>query len=468
MADYKPPTEQLPIFDTTVFLSGDQTITQNQADKRYLRYPNAQGTENLQSINVNGTADFNSTVNIDGITTTTNNINMIGPNTTASLTTSALRFNSYFSGGANTSLIATNGTRLYLESYPSTVNTQSEIECIVRNTSNVDIRPLLLTPTINNMTVSLDMTATGASPANSYVKARVFNIKDLDSGTNTSSNIYYQTSSQNLSIDSQGSTLVDTGLYMRIYDTSISTLRVGLAITPNWLKTNIPTLATSDNSNSIPTTAWVNNVLATYAPTYAVKRAWVKKDNISSLVNGYSLNIPDAGTGSTTWTINEMVSFRLTFNQEWSQVSGRNTIFNSSSCILNVYPYRFTAAWLTQNIGSPTLGSLYTRGTISDNTIYATSSTNNYVVNDVTYCPNGRQFFSYDLLNSQSGTTTAKLNISGDPSGLLLGRVTIWVVNPPGYNATATPQNYNLSVELLNPSDLTTGITASGGWDVGF
>ena len=76
MADYKPPTEQLPIFDSSVFLSGDQTLTQNQADKRYLRYPNAQGTENLQAINVNGAADFNSTVNIDGILTTTNAINM--------------------------------------------------------------------------------------------------------------------------------------------------------------------------------------------------------------------------------------------------------------------------------------------------------------------------------------------------------------------------------------------------------
>ena len=61
MADYTPPTEDLPIFDSSVFLVGDEFITQNQADKRYLRYPNAQGTENLQTINVNGVATFNST-----------------------------------------------------------------------------------------------------------------------------------------------------------------------------------------------------------------------------------------------------------------------------------------------------------------------------------------------------------------------------------------------------------------------
>ena len=59
MTDYNPPTEDLPIFDKLVFLSGEEYITQNQADKRYLRYPNAQGTENLQAINVNGTATLN-------------------------------------------------------------------------------------------------------------------------------------------------------------------------------------------------------------------------------------------------------------------------------------------------------------------------------------------------------------------------------------------------------------------------
>lgn len=67
MTDYNPPTENLPIFDSSVFLIGDIPLTQNQADKRYLRYPNAQGTENLQAINVNGNATF-----ATGTTITTN------------------------------------------------------------------------------------------------------------------------------------------------------------------------------------------------------------------------------------------------------------------------------------------------------------------------------------------------------------------------------------------------------------
>jgi len=476
MADYKPPTEQLPIFDSTVFLTGEQLITQNQADKRYLRYPNAQGTENLQAINVNGAADFNSVVNIDGVLTTTNAINMTGGSTLLNnISTRQLSLKDATTGSSNGSSILTNTNVLTVDSVPPSGN-NSSINFAVRNTSNTVITPLQLTPTINNMNVSLDMTAPNAPSApvysNAIIKSRVYGFRDLNNGSAVSSSLYQTNNNSGfdiLNIDSWGpaTPTLDGAIYMRTYSTTSGTLFTPLYMTKDYVKT--PTiLPANDNTNSIPTTAWVQSLLSTYTPTYAVKRAWVKKDNISSLVNGYSLNISDAGTGSTTWTINEMVSFRLTFNQEWNQVSGRNTIFNSSSCILNVYPYRFTAAWLTQNIGQPVLGSLYTRGTISDNTIYATTSTNNYVVNDATYCPNGRQFFSYDLLNSQSGTTTAKLNISGDPAGLLLGRITIWVVNPPGYNAAATPQNYNLSVELLNPSDLTAGITASGGWDVGF
>ncbi len=60
MASYPPPTEDLAIFDNIVFSSGDEFLTRNQADKRYLRFPSAQGTENLQDTNVNGLLTLNS------------------------------------------------------------------------------------------------------------------------------------------------------------------------------------------------------------------------------------------------------------------------------------------------------------------------------------------------------------------------------------------------------------------------
>ena len=45
------------------------SLTTAEGDARYLRFPTAQGTENLQAINVNGAADFNNTVNVDGVAT---------------------------------------------------------------------------------------------------------------------------------------------------------------------------------------------------------------------------------------------------------------------------------------------------------------------------------------------------------------------------------------------------------------
>jgi hypothetical protein len=51
MSSYNPPVDNLTIFSTIVF-NESNTLTLSQADKRYLRFPFAQGTENLQAINV--------------------------------------------------------------------------------------------------------------------------------------------------------------------------------------------------------------------------------------------------------------------------------------------------------------------------------------------------------------------------------------------------------------------------------
>jgi hypothetical protein len=53
--EYRPPTESLPIFDSTVFRTPDTTLTIGTASKYFLQFPNAQGTENLQTTNISGT-----------------------------------------------------------------------------------------------------------------------------------------------------------------------------------------------------------------------------------------------------------------------------------------------------------------------------------------------------------------------------------------------------------------------------
>lgn len=71
MAVYDPPTENLPIFDNSVFLH-TEAIDLPYLNKHYLRYPTAQGTENFGDIVVNGNGEFHDDVNVDGnITLTT-------------------------------------------------------------------------------------------------------------------------------------------------------------------------------------------------------------------------------------------------------------------------------------------------------------------------------------------------------------------------------------------------------------
>ena len=54
MAQYPPPSENVPIFDSSLFNDGDDYLTFNIASKKFLRYPLAQGTETLLTTNING------------------------------------------------------------------------------------------------------------------------------------------------------------------------------------------------------------------------------------------------------------------------------------------------------------------------------------------------------------------------------------------------------------------------------
>lgn len=58
MSAYEKPIEDLAIFNPEAFTANDVPLTVTTGAKYFLRYPFAQGTENLQSFNSNGTATF--------------------------------------------------------------------------------------------------------------------------------------------------------------------------------------------------------------------------------------------------------------------------------------------------------------------------------------------------------------------------------------------------------------------------
>jgi len=60
MTSYEPPTEDLAIFDPSVFSINDEPLTYAQAVKKFLKYPIAQGTETIESLNTGGVLEIRS------------------------------------------------------------------------------------------------------------------------------------------------------------------------------------------------------------------------------------------------------------------------------------------------------------------------------------------------------------------------------------------------------------------------
>ena len=467
MADYSPPIEDLPIFDAIVFTTGDQPLTQNQADKRYLRFPNAQGTENLQAINVNGVADFNANVNIDGITTTTKAIDMIGGSTALNnIATRQLSLKDVATGNNNGSSIVTNNSVLTVDSVgPAATNTITQFA--LRDTSNTVITPLQLTPTINNMNVSLDMTAPNAPIApvysNAIIRGRVHGFRDLNNGSVVNSSLYYTNNNSGfdiLNIDSWGpaSPTLDGAIFMRTYSTITNSLVIPLYMTKDWIRTNT-VLPANDNTNSIPTTAWVQSLIS----SSGLKRAW-KSGNFTGGGGNSAcdVTISGCGTGSAIWTQNESLTLRVSYHQQWAN-SGTSptvsTIYQSCTADVVLYPWRFTAGWLTQ-AGAPNGAP---RGEINQNLIFATATTTAFAPTDATYLPNGRQFWCNNLnwVSNSPSAPTGRLYISGLSSDI--NTVRFIVANPYGFSTVPSgvtgTYSFNISVELLNAGD--TGATIS-------
>jgi hypothetical protein len=76
MAEYPPPTEDLPIFDNNVFVKLDEFVTIDHINNNFLKFPIAQGAETLTDVTVLGTSTFNGTETHNNIVTFQDNITL--------------------------------------------------------------------------------------------------------------------------------------------------------------------------------------------------------------------------------------------------------------------------------------------------------------------------------------------------------------------------------------------------------
>lgn len=174
MADYKPPTENLPIFDKSVFTTDTTVLTQGGADNRYLRYPNAQGPENLVDINVGGNATFDGLIQIQSYDkriegtsgpdlSIANDLGSIYIGTSAGLYSFGnnklnLNDNSLYFTSDYTKYITTDSSNIYL--YNETANGAFKIYAMTPSGMTNPLNINGTTTGINNSTTINDLTST--------------------------------------------------------------------------------------------------------------------------------------------------------------------------------------------------------------------------------------------------------------------------------------------------------------------
>ena len=109
MATYDPPLQTLPIFDSSVFINGADGLSTTEADARYLRFPQSQGSETI-----NGNLSVSGALTAGTFAPTTiscNTINGTAVGTAVSLYNEALRTGTVnFNTGSSTKNMNIGGT----------------------------------------------------------------------------------------------------------------------------------------------------------------------------------------------------------------------------------------------------------------------------------------------------------------------------------------------------------------------
>lgn len=184
MADYTPPSENLPIFDPLLFTQGEDFITQNKADKRYLRYPNAQGTEYFNEMYANtikATTDLSlnptGIINCNGKAIDTSG----GEIRNCPLVYSQNNNNITIEGkGTGDVILKTNNTAGLTVTDTSSIN----VEYPITMNSDLALRRSVQTSAVN-------FSNAGVTPFNSTTRSQIFNsgntlaILNLNNGGNT-------------------------------------------------------------------------------------------------------------------------------------------------------------------------------------------------------------------------------------------------------------------------------------------
>lgn len=251
MATYQPPTEILPIFDPNVFLSGDEVLTYNEASKLFLKYPSAQGTENLLITNVNGLLTANA-------------------------------------GIVSNTLSSSAGNALTLQT---------------KDNLNVTINSLILSTVSVSSPLPLQLNGVAGS---SFIQTRAYSFYDLNTGVASNANIYYQSNGLNADC------LTPNSNFIIVTQNGSSINTNALIVNSTNIRTLTPTIpSTLDSSDKIPTTAWVQNVISTLPNNKTYTTLYTTSQTIQLPVNCAGISVVAIGQGGASGNASNSVSVGL-------------------------------------------------------------------------------------------------------------------------------------------------------------
>lgn len=390
MANYAKPIENLPIFDTTLFTKGDEYITQNNADKRYLRYPNAQGTENFNQITVNTiTASNDLKLNPAGsITCNGKTIDMTGGEIhNCPLIHSQNNNNIVIEGkGTGDIILKTNNTNGLTMSDSGSIN----VEYPMTFNSDTPLRRSVQTSAVN-------FSNAGVTPYESTTRSQIFNSGNTLSilQLNNSGNVQIQTRDSSGTISypfSASSTTVNMTKPINMIDTTSSNRNINSSL-----------LGLNENTGTY-NSALLGQIYQTTTTQYH-----------QNLVNSGNINMVVKDSGGTNITPLQLTSSSL------NVASNVNVSMSAGTGIINQ----------TNTLGVNTASNTFKRSqvVISSNSPTGTSTSGLEVYDDV----NGKGCFI--MPNTGSGTLgdTARTNdcaiISRSPQNSNAITISNWNTN---------------------------------------
>ena len=351
MAYYPPPTEDLPIFDNSVFVQSTDNVTVQFANNNYLKYPYAQGPETLQDVTVAGDAQFDGTVNV-GSGTTANNLPVLNTNkSTVNIGSSGqgtLNVNCALNFGGFGNITMTGSTLNLTSNARINQGTSSTITNNLTGTvittpygssSNTSLKVF---DGSNNQGVSIvpNATAGAFNPLSSAGDVVLFG---SGGGTNSKGLNLCSWSSTNSGIKIlPASTTIGAGGTSTIPTTGTTYDGTNITFTsPNPPLSTATQPAYNDSSNKIPTTAWVQSAISGAPGVNPLPYLWLNyyyatAAPLPTKFGAIALNF----TGSS-WNVNEYFTIRYVFSCEWNTSSGVNCAYNYTYAgIMNVYPNR--------------------------------------------------------------------------------------------------------------------------------